>query len=295
MCGLASAKSRGKGGVVQTPRRTAERNARGVTHRTPNGFCNVRRSGSSVIRYEPCPATAAASTTSSLGSRLTVRLSGTAVFTRETRLSQSSQPAQFGLRQRFSSAATWATDAVHSSTNSAVHTERNARRASRRSTWRESPPRQPIPATTTEVSSAATSGMTFPFHLADQLDDRGFRFRPVTAVGIEPVELLAQSFGLGLLEAAHQFADDLGVARETLARLLLAQPLDLCVGEGNVQRLSHVTKVKGGRALARSYRVRPERETGFFMASNGAECAEKQRRSHAGKSQRSRGVGMRQT
>src|SRR5580658_6533936 len=149
-------------------------------------------------------ATAAMTTGSSLGSRFTVFLTGMSSENLETALSHSSQLAQFGLRQRFSVAATRCTVSVHSAMIQGVRQDSNPPAARSFRTARASPPRQPMPDTTTEQSKTARGlGTAFLFHPFHDFENCRLRFRFSRPIAIQLLESLQQFRLFFLLPAAN--------------------------------------------------------------------------------------------
>ncbi len=123
---------------------------------------------------------------------------------------QSSQCAQLLFCQRVSRAAKSANVSAHSAVNSGVRTDWNVLRASSTRTCRPEPPAQPMPAATTDVSSAATIKTVSPLGASRGLD---YHLHGLGANGPRTLfrqfrKLPAQTFLLGLLRLADQVLDD---------------------------------------------------------------------------------------
>ena len=132
--------------------------------------------------------TAAMTTGSSFGSRLTVTRIGISSKKTEARFNQSSQARQLLFLQRRSSLATRSTVSDHSAVNQSVRAETNRRKASNRKTARASPPRQPIPETTTDESRTAMGFTPFLFHAAHDRHHRRNGFASPRAVRLQCFE-----------------------------------------------------------------------------------------------------------
>lgn len=138
--------------------------------------------------YSARTETAAIMTGSSLRSRLTVRFMGMSGPNLETAFSHWSQFVQLGLRQRGSTRATRSTASVHSAVSYGVRQDSNPATAKSLRTPRASPPRQPMPETTTELSKTAR-GLPTPllFDLFDNIEDGFNRFGLIRTI---PIKLL---------------------------------------------------------------------------------------------------------
>ena len=112
---------------------------------------------------------------------------------------------------------------------------------------RPGPPDQPMPATTTDESRAASSLTTFPLYPAHNAVNVCHRLNPRVAIRFQRAELCQQGPALLFLFAADQVAHHITCAGKAVRVLFRFQPDQLTLSQRDIQRCSNAHKVTAWR------------------------------------------------